>query len=80
MSNSSSSGGGISAGFALFLVFLVLKLTNTIDWSWLWVTCPLWIGLAILFVGLTCVGLVKGAIALASGGSKRRTEKRMGLR
>jgi len=26
----------------LFLVFLVLKLTYTIDWSWVWVTCPLW--------------------------------------
>jgi hypothetical protein len=27
----------------LFLVFLVLKLTNVIDWSWWWVTAPLWI-------------------------------------
>ncbi|ASR77248.1 hypothetical protein SEA_AVOCADO_47 [Mycobacterium phage Avocado] len=33
----------------LFLVFLVLKLTHVIAWSWLWVTAPLWIG-AILFV------------------------------
>lgn len=32
-------------GFAegLFLVFLVLKLTDAIDWSWWWVTAPLWI-------------------------------------
>lgn len=28
---------------ALFLVFLVLKLTNTIGWSWVWITSPLWI-------------------------------------
>ena len=27
----------------LFLIFLVLKLTNLIDWSWWWVTAPLWI-------------------------------------
>jgi hypothetical protein len=27
----------------LFVVFLVLKLTKTIDWSWWWVTSPLWI-------------------------------------
>lgn len=26
----------------LFIVFLVLKLTHVIDWSWWWVTCPLW--------------------------------------
>ena len=28
----------------LFLIFLVLKLTGVIDWSWWWVTAPLWIG------------------------------------
>ena len=31
----------------LFVVFLVLKLTGTIDWSWWWVTAPLWIPVAI---------------------------------
>lgn len=30
--------------FLLFLVFLVLKLTAVIDWSWWWVTAPLWGG------------------------------------
>jgi len=32
-------GGGL---FTLFLVFLVLKLTGVIAWSWWWVTAPLW--------------------------------------
>lgn len=32
----------------LFLVFLVLKLTNVINWSWWWVTAPLTIPLALL--------------------------------
>ena len=27
----------------LFVVFLILKLTGNIDWSWWWVTSPLWI-------------------------------------
>ena len=27
----------------LFIVFLVLKLTDVIDWSWWWVTAPLWL-------------------------------------
>ncbi len=26
----------------LFLIFLVLKLTEVITWSWWWVTIPLW--------------------------------------
>ena len=35
----------ISIGFSgiLFIVFLILKLTNVIAWSWWWVTSPLWI-------------------------------------
>jgi hypothetical protein len=32
--------------WVLFLVFLCLKLTGTIAWSWWIVTLPLWIGLA----------------------------------
>lgn len=39
----SISTGGIGFNGALFITFLVLKLTNVIDWSWWWVTAPLWI-------------------------------------
>lgn len=44
--------GGTSVATVLFLIFLVLKLTDVIDWSWWWVTSPLWIpaGLVILAV------------------------------
>lgn len=38
---------GIGFGGILFIVFLVLKLTNVIDWSWWWITSPIWIPLAI---------------------------------
>ena len=37
----------VSFPLLLFLVFMVLKLTQVIDWSWWWVTAPLWAGLAI---------------------------------
>jgi energy-coupling factor transporter transmembrane protein EcfT len=39
----------------VFIVFLVLKLTGYIAWSWVWVTSPLWIGLLLfllLFVAI----------------------------
>jgi len=49
MSNNNSSSGGLSLTTILFLIFLVLKLTNYIDWSWWWVTSPLWIS-AILVI------------------------------
>ena len=49
-----------SPGFCtiLFIVFLILKLTNTIDWSWWWVTAPLWIPLGIAIIVLAIVGII----------------------
>lgn len=46
---SSSSSGGIGFAGLLTILFIALKLTNVIDWSWWWVLSPLWIS-AILFV------------------------------
>ncbi len=34
------------------LVFTVLKLTNYIDWSWWWVTCPIWLPIGLVFTYL----------------------------
>jgi membrane protein YdbS with pleckstrin-like domain len=52
---------GVTPMFALFLVFLVLKLTEVISWSWWWVTCPLWawlsVGLLVLIVMFICIGV-----------------------
>jgi hypothetical protein len=45
-SKNSSSGIGLTG--VLFVVFLVLKLTGNINWSWWWVTSPLWIPIALL--------------------------------
>lgn len=62
--DNSSSGIGMPA--ILFLIFLVLKLTGYIDWSWWWVTAPVWIGAApILFL------LILAAIAKASDNRKK---------
>lgn len=54
-----TTSSGIGLGGIVFVVFLVLKLTNYIDWSWWWVTSPLWIpialvaGIAILYYLIT---------------------------
>ena len=59
MENSNSSGGiGISG--ILFIVFLVLKLTGTITWSWWWVTAPPWGGVAIWLVIVLIVVVILG--------------------
>ena len=41
---------GVGIGFILFVVFLVLKLTNVVTWSWWLVTAPLWIPFGIVLV------------------------------
>jgi hypothetical protein len=56
--NNSAKSGGIGIGMILFLIFLVLKLTDHIDWSWWWVTAPLWIPLILLLVGLIFLFLI----------------------
>jgi hypothetical protein len=59
------ASNGIGIGTVLFLVFLVLKLTEVgtvATWSWWWVTSPLWIPLAFILVLLIGVGLI-GLIA-----------------
>ncbi len=58
---------GIGLSGALFLVFLVLKLAEigqVATWSWWWVTCPLWIGLAIAIVFLV-IALLIASVASA---------------
>ena len=57
MANESKSGG-LGIGMILFIVFLVLKLTNVIDWSWWWVTSPLWIPFVAAGVILGIVGVI----------------------
>jgi hypothetical protein len=43
-----------SLEMVLFVIFLTLKLAGVIDWSWWWITSPLWI--PVLFM-LTVLGI-----------------------
>lgn len=40
----------LSPMFCLFIVFLILRLTEVIEWSWWWVTAPLWGPIAFIAV------------------------------
>lgn len=53
--------------FTVFIVFLILKLTNVIDWSWWWVTCPLWVSVLIVpvLIFLLIFGVLSSATILA---------------
>jgi hypothetical protein len=41
-----NSPGGIGFVGLLTIVFIVLKLTGHIDWTWWWVLSPMWISAA----------------------------------
>lgn len=49
---------GIGFGGILAIVFIVLKLTNVIAWSWWWVTCPLWIPVALCLAWIAFCGVM----------------------
>ena len=55
----SNNQGGIGFLGVLFIVFLILKLTNVIDWSWWWVTAPLWGVLALGIVVAFIIEIIK---------------------
>lgn len=48
---------GLSFTQILTLIFIVLKLTDCITWSWLWVLSPLWIPVTFI-LGLFVVAFV----------------------
>ena len=54
--NSSSSGIGICG--VLTIVFIVLKLVGVINWSWLWVLCPLWIDILLAVIVLVIITII----------------------
>jgi len=54
MSSNSSNSGGIGFVGLLTILFVGLKLTGYITWSWLWVLSPIWI-MAILVIILALI-------------------------
>lgn len=69
--SSTASISGIGFTGLLTIVFIVLKLTNVINWSWLWVLSPVWIEIA-LVIAIILIGL--GVTYLIIKPIKNRTD------
>ena len=71
-----NSSGGIGIVTILWVTFLILKLTQVIDWAWVWVFSPLWIAasLGALFIIIVGIILLLALIGLTSKGSRVNTE------
>lgn len=58
MNERKSSSSGVGFFGLLGIAFIILKLTNTIDWPWVWVTAPIWIPVVLAVIILTIVHLI----------------------
>lgn len=59
-----SESGGVGVLGLLGIVFVVLRLTGFITWSWWWVTAPFWGPFAIFMAGII-VWLITYAYAIS---------------
>jgi len=57
MSNS-SSGSGVGFSGLLAILFIGLRLTGYIDWSWWWVLSPIWITVVVVLAILAVIGIL----------------------
>lgn len=48
---------GVGVVGLLGVLFVALKLTHVINWSWWWVTAPFWMGIAIASVVIPLITL-----------------------
>ena len=60
MADNKSSTTSSRIGFSslLAILFITLKLTGVITWSWLWVLAPIWIPFVIVVFVLIIAGMV----------------------
>ena len=56
--NKSTASSGISFTGLLAILFIALKLTGVITWSWLWVLAPIWITFVIVVFILIIAGML----------------------
>ena len=54
------TGGGIGFVGLLTILFIGLKLTGYVTWSWLWVLSPIWISICLVIVIIVLFALIAG--------------------
>lgn len=62
MDNKTNNSGGVGFCGLLTIVFIALKLTNYINWSWLWILSPTWIPilLGVIIIAIVTLFKIKG--------------------
>lgn len=58
MADSNTTSNGIGFAGLLTILFIALKLTHYIDWSWWWILSPLWISAGVVIIVLLVILIV----------------------
>ena len=64
MNDRNSYSGGVGFMGLLAILFIALKLTGVIDWSWVWVLAPVWAPLALAGVAIVVATAISLGITL----------------
>lgn len=66
--NKKETTGGLSFLSVLTLIFITLKLTKVVTWSWAWVLSPIWLPIMIIAVVITIMMLIGLCINISEKG------------
>lgn len=64
-SNNTVAGGSLLPTLLLVL-FIGLKLTHYIDWSWWWIFSPIWIPFGVIICAFILVAIILGIVKAAT--------------
>ena len=55
MKQNNTATGGVTFSGLLLIAFIVLRLTNVITWSWVWVLAPLWVPIVLFIIAFAII-------------------------
>lgn len=71
--NNNQTSTGVAFIGLLTIAFIILKLCNVINWSWVWVLSPLWISFGLYFAIVAMV-IIMSLILMSIEDYKRKRE------
>ncbi|QDF19110.1 membrane protein [Gordonia phage Ennea] len=68
-----AAGTTVSVGLSLLITFVVLRLTDVIDWSWFFVLMPLWAPALMFAILMASAGIL---MKIKKGARRRESRSR----